>query len=275
MLRLALSAVVRAGRVPDPAPSFFEPPLPRVIAHRGLAIDAPENTLLAFLKALSAGATHIETDVHASADGVAVISHDADLKRLVGREVRVDQLTMAELRRVDLGEGQAFCSLAEALDAFPTACFNIDIKAAAAIDPTVAAVRHARAERRVLLASFDERRRVAATSQLEEVATSASSKTVAAAFAAVRMRNSRMLARTLSGVHAVQVPERYGAVRVVTQRFVDMMRAVGVEVHVWTVNEPSDMERLVAMGVHGIVTDRADLAVAHLNPGGTGRASRT
>ncbi|QEE61150.1 glycerophosphodiester phosphodiesterase [Salinibacterium sp. dk2585] len=260
--------------MPSTEPSFFESALPRVFAHRGLATDAPENTLLAFLKALSAGATHLETDVHASADGVAVISHDADLRRLAERDVRVEQLTMAELRRVDLGEGQAFCSLAEALDAFPTACFNVDIKAAAAVDPVVAAVRDARAERRVLLASFDEGRRVAATLQLEGVATSASSKTVAAALLAVRMRSGRMLARALSGVHAVQVPERYGSVRVVTRRFVDMVHAAGVEVHVWTVNEPDDMERLVEMGVDGVVTDRADLAVERLKPGGKGRGSR-
>ncbi|MFF1875802.1 glycerophosphodiester phosphodiesterase, partial [Kitasatospora herbaricolor] len=73
--------------------TFLSGPLPRIIAHRGLALEAPENTLLAFLRALSAGATHLETDVHASADGVAVISHDPDLSRLVGRDVRVDQLT--------------------------------------------------------------------------------------------------------------------------------------------------------------------------------------
>lgn len=83
-----------------------------------------------------------------------------------------------------------------------------------------------------------------------------------------------MLARALSGVHAVQVPERYGTVRVVTRRFVEMVHAVGVEVHVWTVNEPDDMERLVEMGVDGIVTDRADLAVERLKPGDKGRASR-
>ena len=108
--------------------TFLDGPRPRIIAHRGLASGAPENTLLAFLKALSAGATHLETDVHATADGDAVISHDPELTRVAGREVRVGQLTLAELRRIPLGHGQSFCSLAEALDAFPEARFNIDIK---------------------------------------------------------------------------------------------------------------------------------------------------
>ena len=115
--------------------TFLQGRRPRIIAHRGLALDAPENTLLAFLRALNAGATHLETDVHASADGVAVISHDPDLGRVAGRSVNVGQLTMPELRRVDLGHGQGFCSLAEALDAFPQARFNIDIKDEASAAP--------------------------------------------------------------------------------------------------------------------------------------------
>lgn len=245
-----------------------------MIAHRGLALEAPENTLLAFLKALSAGASHLETDVHASADGVAVISHDRDLKRLAGRDVRVGQLTMAELRRVDLGEGQAFCSLAEALDAFPTACFNIDIKDAAAVDPMVKAVRDANAVSRVLVASFDERRRSAAVSQLDGVATSASRSTIVRALAALRLGNRRLLERALADVDAVQVPERHGGIRVVTPRSVAVLREAGVEVHVWTVNDPADMGRLVDMGVDGIVTDRADIAVATLNPSGQGSGGR-
>ena len=120
--------------------TFLQGRRPRIIAHRGLALDAPENTLLAFLRALNAGATHLETDVHASADGVAVISHDPDLGRVAGRSVNVGQLTMPELRRVDLGHGQGFCSLAEALDAFPQARFNIDIKDEASAAPAAEAM---------------------------------------------------------------------------------------------------------------------------------------
>src|SRR5690606_37911373 len=123
------------------------------------ALEAPENTLLAFAKALAVGVTHIETDVHATADGVAVIAHDETLDRVADRTVRVDQLTMTELRRVDLGEGQGFCSLTEALDAFPDARFNIDLKSSASLAPTVAAIREHRAAERVLVTSFSDSRR--------------------------------------------------------------------------------------------------------------------
>ena len=154
--------------------TFLQGRRPRIIAHRGLALDAPENTLLAFLRALNAGATHLETDVHASADGVAVISHDPDLGRVAGRSVNVGQLTMPELRRVDLGHGQGFCSLAEALDAFPQARFNIDIKDEASAAPAAEAIRAARAQDRVLITSFSKDRRRAVSGALPGVATSPS-----------------------------------------------------------------------------------------------------
>ena len=161
-----------------PVPEYFTPPPPRVLAHRGLATAAPENTLLAFLNALKIGATHLETDVQVSADGRAIVSHDPQLTRLVGRDVRIDQLTVAELRRIDLGSGQGFSTLAEVLDAFPDARVNIDIKAAGAADPAAADIRSLKAEHRVLIGSFSASRRLATVRQLPGVATSASARGV-------------------------------------------------------------------------------------------------
>ena len=79
----------------EAAEAYFSPALPRVLAHRGLAVDAPENTLLAFAHALAIGVEHLETDVHASRDGVAVIAHDADLDRVAGIPGRVGERTAA------------------------------------------------------------------------------------------------------------------------------------------------------------------------------------
>lgn len=241
--------------------SYLSPATPRVLAHRGLAIEAPENTMLAFLKALSVGVEYLETDVHVSQDGVAVIAHDADLIRVAGRAVRVDQLTMAELRRINLGNGQGFCSLAEVLDAFPSARFNIDIKADSALAPAVEAIRAAGAIDRVLIASFNDRRRRAAVQQLPGVATSASLRASTVAFIALRLK-LRFLARmALRDVDAVQLPERLRGVRVVTPTLVASMHSLGVEVHVWTVNDAASMARLLGFGVDGLVTDRSDLAM--------------
>lgn len=244
---------------------FFDPAPPRVLAHRGLALEAPENTLLAFQKAVEIGVTHLETDVHGSSDGVSVISHDPDLTRLAGRPVRVGQLRAAELRGIDLGHGQAFCSLAEALDAFPDARFNIDIKSADAVAPTVAAIRAAGAVDRVLVGSFSPARRLAVVRQLPGVATSISSRGAVAAVSAARAAGGLpMLRRILRDVQAVQFPLSILRMSTMTPRTIAAFHAAGVEVHAWTINDEPTMERLLDLGVDGLVSDRSDLAIGVL-----------
>ena len=233
-----------------------------MFAHRGLAIDAPENTLLAFAKAVAVGAAYIETDVHASSDGIAVVAHDPDLKRIAGRDVRVDQLTFGELRRIDLGDDQKFCSLAEALDAFPETRFNIDIKSKAAVNPTVAAILSARASKRVLVSSFDESRRVAALRGLSDVVSSSSARRFVVALLAGKIGISPIVRHALRDLVAVQVPEKALGLRITSARMIRRLHDAGVEVHVWTVNDPVRMAELLDLGVDGIVTDRADLALA-------------
>jgi glycerophosphoryl diester phosphodiesterase len=232
-----------------------------VLAHRGLALEAPENTLLAFLHAVNVGATHVETDVHGSADGVAMVSHDPDLGRLTGRQVKVAQLTSAELRRVPLGAGQGYCSLAEALDAFPETRFNIDVKSADAVDGTIKAVRDAGATDRVLIGSFSTGRRLAVVNALPGVATSISAGGALPAAHAARAGATRMLGRVLRGVDAVQLPPKVAGASILTERAIRSFHEVGVEVHIWTIDDPAEMVRLLDLGVDGIVTDRADLAV--------------
>lgn len=243
---------------------FFAPAKPRVFAHRGLATEAPENTPLAFAKALAAGVEYIETDVQASADGVAIISHDADLKRLTGRAVPVGQLTREELAKVDLGEGQAYVSLAEALDGFPDVRFNIDVKTRSAAEAAARAILDAGASHRVLVTSFDDATRkatVAALGGADAVATSASPRGVILALIGARLGLGFLVRAALRDVDAVQVPERRGPLRVVTPRFITAVHRAGAEVHVWVVNDEDRMRRLIARGVDGIVSDRADLAV--------------
>lgn len=239
--------------------TFLDGPRPRIIAHRGLAIDAPENTLLAFAKALAAGATHLETDVHCSADGIAVISHDPDLARVAGRDVRVEQLTMPELRRVPLGHDQGFPSLAEALDAFPEARFNIDIKDQRAAAPAAAAILEAGATHRVLLTSFSASRRSSAARALPGVALSPSTSEFLPVLVGAKLGLPRLTARALRRFVAVQLPERRGPLRLVTRRTVHAAHRAGVEVHVWTVDDVAAMSRLLELGVDGIVTNRCDL----------------
>lgn len=244
-----------------PPKSYFAGPVPRVLAHRGLALEAPENTLLGFAHAIALGVTYIETDVNASSDRVAVVSHDPSLDRVAGVPGVVRERSMAQLRAIDLGHGQGFCSLREALDAFPDAHFNIDVKSSDAVDPTVAAIRDAGAVDRVLVTSFSEARRIAAVRQLPGVATSASGGRFARALIAGKLRLSPVVRRALAGVDAVQVPQRAIGLTITTRRMIDVLHAAGVEVHVWTINDAETMAALLDLGVDAIVTDRADLAL--------------
>jgi len=234
---------------------------PRVFAHRGLAVEAPENTLLSFAKAVAEGTRYIETDVHVSFDGVSVVAHDPSLLRVAGRNLKVEQLTMAELRRIDLGHGQGFCSLSEALDAFPETRFNIDVKTRGAVLPTANAIRDLAATERVLVTSFDEARRAATVAHLPGVASSASAQRFIFALLSGKTGVSPAMRRALSGLVALQVPEKALGLRVTTQRMIARVHDLGLEIHVWTINEPHRMSHLLDLGVDGIVTDRADLAL--------------
>jgi len=240
---------------------YREARAPRILAHRGLALEHPENTLAAFAAALAAGADTIETDARATRDGFAVLCHDPDLASFDGSGARVAELPLAGLR-AHLRDGSGVPRLAEALDAFPEACFNIDVKSADAVAAVAHDVRAANAERRVLVTSFSGARLRAVARLLPEAARGASSTDVAFALLAMETRSERGLARALRGAHAVQIPERQAGLTLVSPRRLAAFERHVREVHVWTIDDPAEMRRLVAAGVDGIVTDRADLAVA-------------
>jgi glycerophosphoryl diester phosphodiesterase len=246
---------------------------PRVLAHRGLvgpdeqAAGAVENSFAALAAAHAVGVEYIESDCHLTRDGHVVLFHDADLRRVAGDSRPLREVDLRELEQIMSSRG-GLVTLAQALEAFPDIRFNIDVKAEDAAD--AAGRIAAAAAERVLLTSFSDRRRRAALAAAARErtdllpATSAGSATMVRLLASVASR--RLVAHVLRGIDAVQIPERYGAVPIVTPRLIDAVHAAGTEVHVWTVNDPDRMRRLVASGVDGIVTDRADVALATLDP---------
>ena len=246
---------------------------PRVFAHRGLVTAAGaesgvwENTAAAFAAAHVAGVEYIETDCQVTADGDVVLVHDADLQRLAADPRAVNTVRTRELRELFADHG-GLLTVAEALSSFPGLRFNIDVKAAAAatlLGPVLAPHTH-----RVLVTSFSDGNRRATVEAVRRTgvslrpATSGGSRTIAALRALSSLRLSP--ARTLREIDALQIPERHRALAVLTPALLRAAHREGVEVHVWTVNDPEDMTRLVSAGVDGIVSDRADVAVATLAP---------
>ena len=251
---------------------------PLGFAHRGFTppdragdgTHSWENTLEAFRAALDLGITHLETDVQATSDGVAVVMHDPDLRRTTGRAVPVQALTWAEVSEVRVAGAHRVPRVEEALEAFDTAVLNIDVTDARAVRPLAEALRRAGAQDRVVVASFDGRRARAVQQLVPGVARSAGMAASAGARLAATLERvspelgRRLLRRATHGADALQLPEQAGRIRVVTPRLLRLAHDVGMQVHVWTVDEPDDMDRLLDLGVDGLMSDRADLLSAVL-----------
>ncbi|GAA2891212.1 glycerophosphodiester phosphodiesterase family protein [Microbacterium esteraromaticum] len=249
-------------------PFFTGTTHPRVLAHRGLTSangedsSVWENTAAAFATAHAAGAEYIETDCQVTADGDVVLFHDDTLARLTGDPRPVASVRTKELERL-FAEHGGLLTVADALDVFPDVRFNIDVKTPAAAGPLGPALApHAD---RVLVTSFSDRNRLAALASTERAgaeirpATSGGRSVIARlrALSAVRLSP----ARVLRDIDAVQIPEVHGRLRLFTPSLLRAAHRHGVEVHVWTVNDPADMTRLIAAGADGVVTDRADVAL--------------
>lgn len=242
---------------------YFDAPHPRRFAHRGLSqhqqgID--ENSLDAIRAAIDAGATHVESDTHATKDGTAVLFHDDDLKRVAGINKTISEIRIAELRSLRLLNGSVIPTLGEVFQLFPDLYLNLDIKSEQAIAPTVKAIEDHRAHDRVLVSSFSESRRKKALSMLTKpVATSGSMRIVALAWASHTFLFGAGFKRITKNIDAFQVPTSQGRIRFATSSFIERAKRADNEVHFWTINDPGEMQELLALGADGIVTDRVDL----------------
>jgi glycerophosphoryl diester phosphodiesterase len=232
------------------------------MAHRGGAghpdLHGAENTLHAFEHAVALGYDYLETDVHATRDGVLVAFHDDALDRVTDTigllaELSAEQVSLARIRAE-----HPVPTMEELLEAFPGARFNIDLKSHAAADLLARLLERTRTEDRVCIGSFSQRRLDAFRSASRgRVATSASPAEVALFLASPSGRAARLLTR--GRVAALQVPHRRGRLPVVTAALVRRAHAAGAHVHVWTVDEPAEMEELLDLGVDGLITDRTDV----------------
>ncbi|MYZ39873.1 glycerophosphodiester phosphodiesterase [Streptomyces sp. MnatMP-M17] len=239
-------------RVPHP---YLDRPTPIPFAHRGGAADGLENTAAAFRRAAGLGYRHFETDVHATADGRLVAFHDATLDRVTDSRGRIVDLPWAEVRRARVAGSEPLPLFEELLEEFPEARWNVDIKAAPALVPLVELIRRTGSWDRVCVGSFSEAR-VARAARLAgpRLATSYGVRGVLG----LRLRSYGIPAPVRPGAVCAQVPETQSGIRVVDERFVRMAHARGLQVHVWTVNEPDRMEALLDLGVDGIMTDQLE-----------------
>ena len=239
---------------------------PVAAAHRGSRILWPENTMPAFQGAVDLGVGFLETDLHATSDGHLMTFHDRTLDRCTNGTGELSDRTLAELRALDAaanfegegdfphrGNGVTVPTLEEVMTSFPDVGLVLDIKAPG-VEPLLADLLvRLKAEDRVIVGSFSDRR-LGRFRRLTGGAVATSSAT----FETLRVKASAMLRRpAASRADAFQVPARAG-ITVVDKAFIDAAHAAGKHVHVWTINERDEMVRLLDLGVDGLVTDRPD-----------------
>jgi glycerophosphoryl diester phosphodiesterase len=235
--------------------AFLDAPGPIAFAHRGFAPDGAENSMAAFARAVALGYRYLETDVRVTADGVALAFHDATLDRVTDGHGRVDTLPWATVRGARIGGAEPIPLLADVLDAWPDVRVNIDVKSDRGVAPTVEAIRRTGALERVCVGAFSGRRVAAVRRALgPRLCTSLGPREALG----LRLLARRSPAGRFAG-RCAQVPARIGPAPLVDVGYLAAAAKLGVPVHVWTVNDRAEMTRLLDLGVHGVMTDRADV----------------
>ncbi len=248
--------------------NYLEGPRPRLFAHRGASGTLPENTLEAFRQGLVAGADRLELDVHRTADGHVVVFHDETLERTTNATGLLRDRTLAELQELDAGyrfeddagghpfrgKGLRIPTLAEVLREFPDTPLNVEVKhdEGATVEAYFAVLDAHDARERVLSAAFEDH-------ILERIRSVAPAAVTSLSAGEVAEFVGRCLTGSFDGYtppgKALQVPPEHEGIEIVTPTFVRSAHDLGMEVHVWTINEEAEMERLLDLGVDALMSD--------------------
>ncbi|MET7883495.1 glycerophosphodiester phosphodiesterase [Streptomyces avermitilis] len=245
---------------------YLDHPGPIAFAHRGGAAEGLENTLVQFRRAVAAGYRYIETDVHTTSDGKLVAFHDSTLDRVTDGAGRIADLPWADVRHARVAGSEPVPLFEELLETFPGVRWNVDVKAEPALRPLLDLIERTDAWDRVCIGSFSEAR-VARAQRLAgpRLATSYGIRGVLN----LRLRSWGIPATLRRSAIAAQVPRSQSGVPVADHRFVRAAHARGLQVHVWTVNDPHQMHQLLDLGVDGIMTDHIDTLRKVLEDRGT------
>jgi glycerophosphoryl diester phosphodiesterase len=234
---------------------FLDGAAPIAFAHRGFSPVGWENSMSAFQAAVDLGYRYLETDVRTTADGVALAFHDASLDRMTDRHGRITELSWDVVRTARIRGVEPIPRLVDLLAAWPDVRINLDVKSDTGVQAVIDAIRATGAIDRVCVAAFSDRRVHAVRQALgPRLCTALGPR------AALRLRLPPAARRRLRiAGQCAQVPARIGGRVFVDERYMAAAHAYGLAVHVWTVNEPAEMIRLLDLGVDGIMTDRADV----------------
>lgn len=226
-------------------------------AHRGGAEEHPENTMRAFAAAVAMGYRYIETDIHITSDGKLLAFHDDRLERVCDGAGLIQSLPWSVVQQARVAGTEPIVELQELLETFPETRFNLDIKHWAALEPSLELLDRMQCWDRVCIGSFSDRRLGQVRNKLKRNGVRVCTSMGPLGVLAMKAREYRLPTR--SSALCAQVPVKHAGITVVTPKFVNACHARNMPVHVWTIDEPDEIRRLVNLGVDGIMTDKPSL----------------
>ena len=228
---------------------------PVPIAHRGGAGTWPENTMPAFQGAVSLGYQYVETDVHATIDGVLIAFHDDRLDRVTNSTGLVSELTWTEISSARVDGKEPIVRLSDLMTAFPELNINIDPKSTTAVEPLIKELRIEKALDRVCIGSFSDRRLKAFREAFgDAVCLSMGPLQILR----MKLKSSGFPMGAFSA-QCAQIPIKQGPISLATPKFIDACHELDIDVHVWTIDDESEMIQLLDLNVDGIMTDLPQL----------------
>jgi len=242
---------------------------PRLLAHRGMPLEFPENTMISFENAVNFGIDVLETDTHLTKDNKFIISHDADISRTTNGKGLIIDYTVEELKEFDTGyhftpdmgktypfrdKNITFMTVEEVLNKFPSQHFNIDLKDnnPNQVKLWTELIKKYNASERVLTASQYTQNLIKVRKSFPEMATSFSAGEVFKFYISNKL--GRLKSRKFGG-DALQIPVRLGPFHLIKPKFIETAHKFDYKIHVWTINDKDEMKRLLEMGIDGIFTD--------------------
>ena len=215
--------------------------------HRGDASNYVENTLEAFKSAKSLGYHYIETDLRETKDGKVITFHDKNLKRITGSNVAINRSNLSDIRMRRLPKNESIPTLDELLEELPDSFFNLDLKVPNMEEKVLKKIKSHNAQDRICLGSFNSNT-IRKINILEPKIITSMGLTQVIVYKFFNIKNNSKL---------IQVPISWNGIKVVTKKFINKLHNDDLKIHVWTINREAEMQRLINMGVDGIMTDNA------------------
>ena len=220
-------------------------------SHRGGSIENDENTLEAFEKSINLGYQYIETDVRHTKDNKLVIFHDADLKRICNLDVSISSLSFKELQEYKIFNKHKIPLLSEALNTWSNVYFNIEPKSEESAYLLLDELKKQKDLNRFCVGSFKSANlSIMRVGLKHKICTSMSQDEV------INFFINRFFPFSNNNAPCLQIPMYFYGVKIVTKNLVDHVHNLGKKIHVWTINDESEMKTLIDYEVDGIMTDR-------------------